>query len=177
MHIYPKVRVRSSSGLGSSRAPTSLGAFEFPWPFENTAPVDKSATNPAKRLSAATSGPSKTLHLSTNPSKWPSKTMRLSANPRKRLGCARGSKTPHFPTNPAKRLSGATSGPSKTLHLSTNPRKWLRKHCTCRQIRETDSPGSLGAEIGCCGATGRSNRLLRSHWALEKGTVRCHMQI
>ena len=109
--------------LNSSRGLRGIWSFRFCWPFENTAPVDKSVTNPAKRLSAATSGPSKTLHLSTNPSKWPSKTLRLSTNPRKRLGCARGSKTPHLPTNPAKRLSGATSGPSKTQHLSANPRK------------------------------------------------------
>ena len=77
------------------------------------------------------------------------------------------SKTLHLSTNPRKRLSAVTSWRSKTLHLSTNPRKWHSKTLHLSTNPRKQHSKTLGAQIGCCGATGRSNRLLRGHWALQ----------
>ena len=67
------------------------------------------------------------------------------------------SKTLHLGTNPGKRRSGVISWPSKTLHLSTNPRK---RHSKTLHL-------STNPRKRLSGVTGRSDRLLRSHWALE----------
>ena len=67
------------------------------------------------------------------------------------------SKTLLLSTNPRKRFSAVTSWRSKTLHLSTNPRK---RHSKTLHL-------STNPRKRLSGVTGRSNGLLRSHWALE----------
>ena len=120
LYICPKVHVRSSSSLASSRAP---GSSRAPPALPSTNPLQiqqNGSLQPLLGLSKKQAPVDKSEQMAfenTAPVDKSEKTARL---------CSR-SKKPHLPTNQTKRFSGATSGPSKTLHLSTNRRKWLSK--------------------------------------------------
>ena len=113
IYILPKVRVRSSRTLASSRAPTSSPklprappnspelpqAFALPWPFENIAPADKSE----KTALQDHPRPHKTTEITD-----------ISEINRKHCTC---------------RQIQDNGSPRSLLGLG--------KHCTCRQTRET----------------------------------------
>ena len=133
IHIYiPKSPCLFSISVRALQSSNELS--RSPWPFENTAPVDKSVLQePAGCLLVLLGAPGYRNHQNR-------------------------SKTLHLLPNPRKRFSAVTSWRSKTLHLSTNARKRL-SGVTGRSNRLLRSHWALeSAALGPRGARNHSCR-------------------
>ena len=166
---------RADSGKTTPELPQ---AFALPWPFENTAPVDKSE----KTALQDHPRPPKTTEITdiTEIARKHCTCRQIQENgsPRSLLGVRK-----HCTCRQIREKTFENTAP-----VDKSEKTALRGHWALKSV----AAEPLGARIGCSGATGRSksllssvrhhyhlcsvltwcsNRLLRSHWALEKAAL------